>query len=162
MKNRRPLADILRARRAVEDRQGILFFLARAAVSYAVGFAQDQGKITRANGSTVFLDNPTRWAFSRPPRLSVDDGREEKMLIEGWRAGNRNLSEIVDRDVEEFLRERARETILSKRIAAEESAASGFEISEREMRMLTPNEMATAEPVEQKTLTTQDDESDPD
>ena len=84
------------------------------------------------------------------------------MLIEGWRAGNRNLSEIVDRDVEEFLRERARETILSKRIAAEESAASGFEISEREMRMLTPNEMATAEPVEQKPLTTQDDESDPD
>lgn len=155
-------ADILRARRAVEDRQGILFFLARAAVSYAVGFAQDKGKITRANGSTVFLDNPTRWAFSRPPRLSVDDGREEKMLIEGWRAGNRNLSEIVDRDVEEFLRERSREIILSKRIAAEESAASGFEISEREMRMLTPNEMATAEPVEQEPLTTEDDESDPD
>ena len=137
-------ADILRARRAVGERQRLILFLAKRVVSYAAAFAQSKGKITRANGSQVFLANPTLWGFSKPPRLSVDDGREDKALLEGWRAGTRNLTEVIEangRDIEEFTRERANEIVLRKLIAAEVGAAAGVEIEEREMAMLTPNEM---------------------
>jgi capsid protein len=137
-------ADILRARRAVGERQRLILFLAKRVVSYAAAFAQSKGKITRANGSQVFLANPTLWGFSKPPRLSVDDGREDKALLEGWRAGTRNLTEVIEangRDIEEFTRERANEIVLRKLIAAEVGAAAGVEIQEREMAMLTPNEM---------------------
>lgn len=137
-------ADILRARRAIQERQRLLEHLARRIVSYAVAFAQSNGKITRANGSQVFLENPTKWGFSKPPRLTVDDGREEKAMLEGWRAGTRNLTEVIEangRDIEEFTRERANEIVLRKRIAEEVGNAAGYEIEDREMAMLTPNEM---------------------
>jgi hypothetical protein len=157
-------ADILRARRAIVERQRLLGFLARQVTAYAVGFAQNKGKITRANGSPVFLSNPTRWSFSKPPRLTVDDGREDKALVEGWRAGTRNLTEVIEangRDIEEFTRERANEIVLRKLIAAEVGAAAGVEIEDREMAMLTPNEMgdqgeapepAEPEPIEEDEL----------
>jgi hypothetical protein len=65
-------------------------------------------------------------------------------LLEGWRAGTRNLTEVIEangRDIEEFTRERANEIVLRKLIAAEVGAAAGVEIEDREMAMLTPNEM---------------------
>lgn len=160
-------ADILRARRAVVERQRLLLFLARKVTSYAVSFAQNKGKITRANGSRVFLSNPTRWSFSKPPRLTVDDGREEKAMIEGWRAGTRNLTEVIEangRDIEEFTRERANEVVLRYAIAKEVGDAAGIEIEPREMAMLTPNEMGdqgeAPEPEEPTTI--EEDEPDPD
>jgi hypothetical protein len=160
-------ADILRARRAVGERQRLILFLAKRVVSYAAAFAQSKGKITRANGSQVFLANPTLWGFSKPPRLSVDDGREDKALLEGWRAGTRNLTEVIEangRDIEEFTRERANEIVLRKLIAAEVGAAAGVEIEDREMAMLTPNEMGEQgdAPDMEEPNPIEEDESDPD
>lgn len=142
-------ADILRARRAVDKRQRLLAHFARQAVGYAVGVATANGRVTRVDGSTVTVLRPLRWAFSKPPRLTIDDGREDKALIEGWRAGTRNLTEVIEangRSIEEFTRERAEEIALRKTIAAEVAIARGVEIEDREMAMLTANEMATTQP----------------
>jgi hypothetical protein len=103
------------------------------------------------------LDHPFAWSFSKPPRLSVDDGREAKMELEEWRAGLRNTDEILESrglTCDPFDERRARiignRKATAKRIAEEISAATGYqiEIEEREMAMLTPNEVAETEPPE--------------
>lgn len=140
-------ADVLRARRAVAKRQRLLDHLARRATSYAVAYAQERGKITRANGSVVRLDNPTRWAFSKPPRLTVDDGREAAAMRDDYRLGRLNMSDLVEADgktYESHLAKRIDEIVKAKlAIKAAMEANPGVQIDHREIVMLTPNETAT-------------------
>jgi hypothetical protein len=59
---------------------------------------------------------------------------------------------------EEHIRERAQEVALRKLAAAEATALYGVEVEDREMAMLTPNEMQQSNQEEQsKPTTTQDD-----
>lgn len=145
----------MKCRRFVTKRQGQLWYAAKRAVSWAYSIFADQGRVP-------VLQNPTAWDFSRPPRLSVDDGRESKMELEELRTGSRNLSEVLEaRGLTEhqFLMTRAWSVANRKAIAAivseEASAKYGvpIEIEEREMFMLTPNEMAAPD-VQDPTQTT--------
>jgi len=136
--------EIVKCRRFVTKRQGQLFYAARRAVSWAYSVFAAAGRLPK-------LEAPTLWDFSRPPRLSVDDGRESKMELEELRAGSRNLSEVLEaRGLNEtdFLTSRAHSIWMRKHIAHSVAdklnATHGMvhTVEDREMFMITPNEVA--------------------
>jgi hypothetical protein len=139
--------EILKCRRFVTKRQGQLWYAARRAFAWAYS-------VLAVSGRVPMLANPAAWDFSRPPRLSVDDGRESKMELDELITGSRNLSEVLEArglTEEEFADQRARSTWMRKykarSVAAELNAKYGQDITveDREMFMLTPNEMAPQE-----------------
>lgn len=128
--------EIARARNAVKSRQRLLKHFAKRACGYAV--AHRAGR----NGSTL-PRLVMGWTFSKPPRLSVDDGREEKAMNEGLRLGTKNISSIVEANgttVEEFYRTRARDIAIRQKAKEAAEQEFGIKIDDREMLMLTPNE----------------------
>jgi len=130
--------EILRAREAVKARQKILERWALRVVSFAYA-------IEVKNGSLPILEDLTKFEFTKPPRLSVDDGREAKMLMDGYRLGKDNMTDILQlegRTYEQHLNLRIDEAILRKQ-KIEEAAAAGYNIDERELVMFTPNEVST-------------------
>jgi len=143
-------AEILKARRLVSQRQRQLRYGARRAIAWAYSVFQEAGRLP-------LLDEPFAWEFSSPPRLSVDDGRESKMELQEWLSGARNKSELLEArglTEEEFDMQRAwsvaNRKIIARKVSEEASKASGYDITvdDREMVMLTPNEMAPQPPTE--------------
>jgi hypothetical protein len=147
-------ADVVKARRMIQRRQQKLASMARRAVAWAYSVFRERGDVPE-------LDHPFSWTFSRPPRFSVDDGRESKMEIDEWRAGLRNTGDITESQLgmteEEFYERRAwsvaKRKIAARRVSEIASQESGFEIAveDREMAMLTANEMPTSKPANQPT-----------
>ena len=136
-------AEIVKCRRAVVRRYGILWHLAKRALPWAYSVFQAQGRVPR-------LQAPFSWDFSRPPRISVDDGREVKMELDQLRTGSMNLDEVLSaRGIaeDEFIEARARSVFMRKlkamKVAEELNAKHGTEIviEDREMFMQTANEM---------------------
>jgi len=136
-------AEVVKCRRAVVRRYGILWHLAKRAIPWAYSVFQSQGRVPK-------LKAPFSWEFSRPPRLSVDDGREVKMELDQVRTGTMNLDEVLEaRGIAEddFIEKRVRSVFNRKlkalKIAEELNAINGTEIKveDREMFMQTPNEM---------------------
>lgn len=162
-------AEIVKARRAIVKRQGLLFYAARRITAWAYAVFREGKRVPE-------LDFPTAWDFSRPPRLSVDDGRESKMELDELITGSRNLSEVLEArglTEEEFEEKRARSVWMrkykAKSIAEELNAKYGanIEIEDREMFMQTPNEpsheameKASAKDMETETKSTKETESD--
>jgi hypothetical protein len=139
--------EIAKAQRAIEDRQELLKRPATAIVSWAVAKAQKLG---------ILPQSPEwyKWDFTMPQKITIDDGRVGKELIEGWKAGYVNHADILGmhgKNLEQHYDARAREIYIRKK-AAEKWSIDGVEIEEREMAMLTPNEMG-----EQETQTTATD-----
>ena len=159
--------EILKCRRFVTKRQGQLWYAAKRAMTWAYSvFAQ--------NGRVPMLKSPFAWDFSRPPRLSVDDGRESKMELNELVTGSRNLSEVLEArgiNEDDFLMSRAwsvaKRKAIARKVSEEASQKYGVEIEveDREMFMQTANEMAPAEAEEpesppSKTNDPNEDESD--
>lgn len=143
-------AEIVKCRRFVTRRQGQLWVAARRAFTWAYSVFASTGKVG-------LLEKPTAWDFSRPPRLSVDDGRESKMELDELITGSRNLEEVLAArglNEDEFLYRRAWSVAKRKAIAAQVSqdASSKFgvdiNVEDREMFMQTANEPKETEPVE--------------
>jgi hypothetical protein len=111
-------------------------------ITYAYSFANKQGALPD-------LENPFAWEFTRPPRLSVDDGRESKMMMEGFRLGKENMSDLLEaegRTYDDHLNNRAMEAVKRKLKIAQIQDEFGVQIDERELVMFTPNDQApTAE-----------------
>lgn len=130
-------AEVMKARRSVIRRQKQLTYAARRALAWAYSVFVEASVVP-------ILDHPFSWEFSKPPRLTVDDGREAKMEIEEWRAGLRNTSDITESKLglteDEFYTMRAHSIAKRKVIAANVGMSYGVEIDDREMAMLTPNE----------------------
>jgi hypothetical protein len=138
-------ADIERARRAVIERQKILRYVAKECMTYAYAYFA-------ARGDVPLLDEPSAWRFTPPPRLTIDDGREEAAMREGIKLGNRNMRDALAaqaQDHDEFYRTKARDIAMRKLIQQDTEKEFGVKIDDREMIMLTPNEMA--EPKEEPT-----------
>lgn len=141
--------EIMKCRRFVTKRQGQLWYAAKRAFSWAVGVFSSPGP----NGEKPRfspVQQPTAWIFSYPPRLTVDDGRESKMELDELRTGSRNMDEVLGArglTEDEFYETRAwsvaKRKATAARVAREASAKYQEEITieEREMFMLTPNEM---------------------
>lgn len=160
-------ADVVKARRRVTKRIRDLRRPALSAFAWAYSVFQKANRVP-------LLDHPFSWEFSKPPRLSVDDGRESKMEVEEWRAGLRNTDEIAEArgmTADELHRKRAyivgSRKVIARQVSEELSKSSGYEITieDREMAMLTPNDMAPTDsadppndPEPGKTSKTNDDE----
>lgn len=153
--------EIVKCRRFVTKRQGVLWYAAKRAFSWAYSVFVE-------NGRTQLLEKPTAWAFSYPPRLSVDDGRESAMELNELVTGSRNLDEVLAArgiDEDQFLYDRAwiaaKRKIIAAQVSEDASKQSGYEIKvdEREMFMQTPNEMPSQDEPEQiNTQESNDDE----
>jgi len=135
--------EVLKCRKFIEKRQRDLFIGARRAFAWAYSILAESGRAPR-------VQNPLAWDFSRPPRLTVDDGRESKMELDELRTGARNMDEVLGArglTEDEFFDRRARSVWKRKftalKVAEELNAANGVEIEveDREMFMQTPNEM---------------------
>jgi len=129
-------AEVERARRAIESRQNLLWFLAMRSITFAVSVGVEKEGLPQ-------LENPMAWTFSMPPRLTVDDGRELKSQMEAWRTGAVNISDIVEArgtTVEAHYMRRAEDIAAKKKAKAEAEAKHGVEIDDREMGMLSPND----------------------
>ena len=140
-------AEIVKARRAIVKRQRVLAYAARRIMSWAYAVFHDTNRVP-------LLDYPTAWDFSRPPRLSVDDGRESTLELNECVTGSRNLSEVLEargRNEDDFLMQRAWSVAKRKGIAyqvsqeASKKYGTEIEVEEREMFMQTPNEMPEPE-----------------
>jgi hypothetical protein len=129
--------DIGKACRTVEDRQTILEKIAKWRVTYALSWAIDQGILPRNS-------DWYKWGFTKPAKLTIDDGRTSKERLEKFRAGVLNQSDLIAEEGNTF-----RETLI---IRGEEIAQRelnriemenkyGIEIDRREYMLLTPNEM---------------------
>lgn len=134
--------EVMKCRRFVVKRQGQLWYAARRATAWAYSVFSEQGRFTP-------VKNPIAWDFSRPPRLTVDDGRESKMELDELVTGSRNLSEVLEArglTEDQFLSNRARSVWFRKytaqSVAEELNAKYGtqIEIEDREMFMQTANE----------------------
>jgi len=129
--------EILQARQAVIERQKRLDKWAKRVTSYAYAFMAQRGELPT-------LKSPFGWTFSRPPRITVDDGREEKMLNEGLKLGTRNLDELLaykGQTRTEFLTQRAEWLVEEAQILEAHSKSSGYDLEQRRMFMPTPNEV---------------------
>lgn len=149
--------EIAMAQRSIEDRQDILFYAARRLVGYAISKAIKRGDLPPSS-------EWYKWTFSTPPKLTIDDGRVAKELESKWKMGALNMRDIVSmhgKSLEDHYRERATEIALRKLAKEEAENTYGVEIDDREMAMLTPNDMSEAQkPTNQEPPSP--DESDPD
>jgi hypothetical protein len=147
--------EIALAQRSIEDRQDMLFYAAKRLVGYAIAKAQKRGDLPPS-------PDWWKWEFSTPPKLTIDDGRITKELEALWKMGAANMRDIVSmrgKTLEEHYKERAQEVALRKIAAREAAALYGVPVDDREMAMLTPNEMQQAKAPTENTSPTQDDES---
>lgn len=137
--------EIAMAQRSIEDRQDLLFYAAKRIVGYAIAKVQKRGDLPSA---VDWYD----WEFSTPPKLTIDDGRITKELESLWKMGAANMRDIVSmrgKTLEAHYQERAQEVALRKLAARKAQEIYGVEIDDREMAMLTPNEMPAPNQTEQ-------------
>jgi capsid protein len=129
--------EVLKARRAVQQRQSLIFHAARRAFAWAYSVFQQSGRVS-------LLRSPTAWDFNYPARLTVDDGREASAMRDDYRLGKLNMGDLLEaegKNLEDHLRSRVSEAVLRKKLIAEAEAANpGIKIDEREMVMWTANE----------------------
>jgi hypothetical protein len=139
--------EVMKCRRFVTKRQGQLWYAAKRAFSWAYSVMAEAKRVP-------MLQNPTAWDFSRPPRLTVDDGREVKMELDQLVTGSMNLDEVLAArgiNEDDFTESRARSVWMRKfkaqKVAEELNAKYGAEIvvEDREMFMQTANEMSLAQ-----------------
>jgi len=132
------------ARMKVEKRQDVLRGPAIRMVGWAIAKAIKIGQLPPS-------DDWFRWDFTMPPKVSIDPGRDSKAMIEEYKIGAINMTEIWQEKgkiPEAMLRQRAVEGAERQRIRKEVEAETEEHIDNREMQMLTPNETPdeTSEP----------------
>jgi capsid protein len=126
------------ARMKVEKRQDVLRGPAIRMVGWAIAKAIKIGQLPPS-------DDWFRWDFTMPPKVSIDPGRDSKAMIEEYKLGFINKTDIHQekgKTYEDVIRRRAVEIVTAKKIVKEVEQTSGETIDPREMQMLTANEMA--------------------
>lgn len=137
-------SDLNKAKMSVADRQSLLDGHAKRLLGYAVSVMLKEELIPPYPGKDKggFL----KWGFTKPAKITIDEGRDSASRREDFKMGLRNLTSIVEEEgektLEEHLYQRAREVAARKRIAREISEQTGEEIDDRDMMMLNPNDMA--------------------
>jgi hypothetical protein len=130
-------ADLGRAQRAVEDRQDLLEYAANRIINYVIAKMINLGRLQAAK-------DWWKWKFTYPKKLTIDDGRVSKELIEMWKAGFLNPQDVLGylgKSADEHLDERVAYLVQQKlKQKAINESGIGITIEDREMAMLTPNE----------------------
>jgi hypothetical protein len=124
----------------VEDRQDLLEYAAARIVNYVTAKFI---KLERLQAAKDWW----KWKFTYPKKLTIDDGRVSKELIEMWKAGFLNPQDVLGflgKSAEENLDERIAYLTMQKlKQKAVNESGLGIVIEDREMAMLTPNETPT-------------------
>lgn len=126
-------AEVVRARKAVEARQKKLRYVARRVVTYAIAVADSLERLNvRAPG------NMLKWEFNTPERLTVDDGREAKAMLEAAIKGaisEQEYQTFRGKGYEQHCREMALAKVTRHRVAREvtESNDEGVTINPEDL-----------------------------
>ena len=130
-----------RARSSVESRQDVIRRPMKRIVSWALAKAIKQGLLPES-------DDWHRWDFTMPPKLSIDPRNDSRTQIDEYKVGAQNMTGILQergKTHAEHIRERCGEIVERKIIKDEFESKYGVEIDDRELQMLTPNDMAPDE-----------------
>lgn len=139
--------------RAVKDRQSILDKIAKWRITRALAWAMSSGRIPQSADWYA-------WGFTKPPSLTIDDGRSSKEKIEKLKMGILNQTDLIGEEgksLDEHLNERGEEIAKRELKRREMEQKYKIEIDPRYFMMLTPNEQPPTE--ETPTETTKEDES---
>jgi hypothetical protein len=94
-----------------------------------------------------------KWKFTYPKKLTIDDGRVSKELIEQWKAGFLNTQDVLGylgKSEDEHLDQRINYLVKMKTKVLEANKANPeITIEPREMQMLTANDMTETIPAPQ-------------
>jgi len=134
-------SDLGKAQRAVEDRQDILEYAAKRMVSYAIAKQQKRNELPESA-------DWWRWGFSKPSKLTIDDGRVMKEMVESYKMGFRSGGDItaaMGREYKDVMRAKAEESAMRQLLITEMNGKYGVEIDPRELVMFTANEIANTE-----------------
>ena len=134
-------AELEKVRRSTSERQDVLEGPANRMIVYAIAKAIKLGILPHT-------DDWWKWGFTKPPKISIDPGRDSKADLDNFKAGRKNMTQLLSEDgrtYEDHVRERANEVVTRKRIQAEVEEESGIQIDDREMIMYTPNEQPEEE-----------------
>lgn len=130
-------ADIGKACRFVEDRQSMLQKIAKWRVTKAIAWAMKEGRIPMSS-------DWYNWGFTKPPKLTIDDGRSLKEKMALYELGLINATQIMGElstDHEENTNERGEEVLrLALKVKELNDQNPGLEIDKRDFRLVTPNE----------------------
>ena len=128
--------ELAMAQRSVEDRQDLLFYVAKRIVSYAIAKAQKRGDLPPS-------PDWWKWEFSTPPKLTIDDGRVIKELESSYKLGFKSASDItaaMGKEYKDVIYEKAEEAAIRQQAIAAMKKKYGIDIDARELAMMTPNE----------------------
>jgi protease-4 len=131
-------ADIGKAFRFVEDRQSTLEKVAKWRVTKAVAWAMANERIGQS-------DQWWNWGFTKPPKLTIDDGRSLKEKMNLYDKGLLNATAVMGElstDFEETIIERVNEEAIRLVAIREANQNYKVEIDPRSIRLLTNNEQA--------------------
>ena len=137
-------ADIGKACRFVEDRQTLLEKIAKWRVTKALAWAI-------ANDRVPASDQWWNWSFTKPPKLTIDDGRSLKEKMALYDKGLVNATAVMGElstDFDESIDERTEEAAKLLLKIAEKNEKYGVEIDPRSVRLVTSNEQPQPEPTE--------------
>jgi len=126
-----------RARASVEARQDVLRKPAKRIISWAIAKAVKMGILPAS-------DDWYKWDFTMPPKVSIDPRNDSKTQIDEYKIGALNMTGLLQEKGKthaEHIRERCEEIAERKAIKAEVEARTNTKIDDRELQMLTPNEM---------------------
>ena len=96
-----------------------------------------------------------------PPKLSIDPKNDSRVQLDEYKVGAVNMTGILQEKGKthaEHIRERCGEIVERKIIKEEYESKYGVEIDDRELQMLTPNDMAPADMAPQPEQTNDSDE----
>jgi len=133
-------ADLGKAQRAVEDRQDLLLYAAKRMVTFAIAKFINRGDLP-------YDEHWYKVSFTYPKKLTIDDGRVTKELIEMWKAGHLNAQDILGylgKTPESHMDERMQYLVMQKlkQIEYNKLLPEGHKIEDREIAMLNPNEQS--------------------
>ena len=143
-----------RARASIEGRQDVLRQPMKRIISWAVAKAITQGLLPAS-------DDWSKWEFTMPPKLSIDPKNDSRVQLDEYKVGAVNMTGILQEKGKthaEHIRERCGEIVERKIIKEEYESKYGVEIDDRELQMLTPNDMAPADMAPQPEQTNDPDE----
>lgn len=137
--------DIMQARQTIEDVQCTVERDVKRIVGYAYQKLVKMGRVPATN-------DWYRWSFSKPPKLTVDDGRVSKAMLEMWRAGvvsDTDLLNDMGKDHDEYWQDKFTKAADKELMFNDIQQQKGVELDSRYKGMFTPNDMGDVEDAEE-------------
>ena len=136
-----------KARHAVARRQVVLRRGLMRQAEWAVTIGIKNGYLAAPTNAQDW----DKFTFSLPPQMTIDPRHDSKTEMEDFKIGRKNMTQLLKRDGKTLvphIKERLWEIVQRKLLKQEYELKYGVEIDDREIMMLTPNEMAEPDEIE--------------